>query len=646
MGDLEERYRVTALPRMGRQRAGRWFWRETLGIRYVALHKESSARQGRARASFEAKGDGTMRTWARDLRQAFRGLRRRPMASTVVVTTLALAVGVSTAIFSIVNGVLLRPLPYPEPDELVQLWQTNEEWMDSPSTLLRSFARRFPLSVPVLRDWEQMSPVFDEVGGFTGARYVASGGDRPEHISGQGVTSGLFRALGVQPLLGRALLPEEDEVGSGLVAILSYEYWQSRFAGDPDVVGRTVTLDDAPYTVVGVMPREFYFPAGGNDVWTNLTDDDKERSRTSQFMSGLARLRPGVTMESAEREMQAVTARLQEAYPEQQNFGFRMTSRVVEVVGQVRPMLLILLGSVGLVLLIACANIANLLFVAGLTRRKELAVKAALGAGWRRLIGSLLAEGAVLAALGGSAGFLLAAVVLPTLTALLPPGVPRRSEIGIDPTVLAFSMGVTALTALLVGILPAMTAARTQPAEMLSDSGRGMAGGRRGARTRAGLVVVEVALAFVLLCGAGLLMNSLHRLSTVDTGFRPEGLVRMTLDLPESHYPDENDHVRPFIEDLGRRLASLPGVESSAGTTELPLGGSRSSNTLVIEGGAPDGADMESDADRSSVIGPYFRTRRASGLRDPAGAPPGDGAGDDGCAGRRPGGDSGHEAPG
>ena len=408
--------------------------------------------------------------------------------------------------------------------------------------------------------------------------------------------------------MGRALLPEEDEVGSGLVAILSYEYWQSRFAGDPDVVGRTVTLDDAPYTVVGVMPREFYFPAGGNDVWTNLTDDDKERSRTSQFMSGLARLRPGVTMESAEREMQAVTARLQEAYPEQQNFGFRMTSRVVEVVGQVRPMLLILLGSVGLVLLIACANIANLLFVAGLTRRKELAVKAALGAGWRRLIGSLLAEGAVLAALGGSAGFLLAAVVLPTLTALLPPGVPRRSEIGIDPTVLAFSMGVTALTALLVGILPAMTAARTQPAEMLSDSGRGMAGGRRGARTRAGLVVVEVALAFVLLCGAGLLMNSLHRLSTVDTGFRPEGLVRMTLDLPESHYPDENDHVRPFIEDLGRRLASLPGVESSAGTTELPLGGSRSSNTLVIEGGAPDGADMESDADRSSVIGPYFRT--------------------------------------
>ena len=192
MGDLEERYRVTALPRMGRQRAGRWFWRETLGIRYVALHKESSARQGRARASFEAKGDGTMRTWARDLRQAFRGLRRRPMASTVVVTTLALAVGVSTAIFSIVNGVLLRPLPYPEPDELVQLWQTNEEWMDSPSTLLRSFARRFPLSVPVLRDWEQMSPVFDEVGGFTGARYVASGGDRPEHISGQGGHLGAF----------------------------------------------------------------------------------------------------------------------------------------------------------------------------------------------------------------------------------------------------------------------------------------------------------------------------------------------------------------------------------------------------------------------------------------------------------------------
>ncbi|MCH7563900.1 MAG: ABC transporter permease [Gemmatimonadetes bacterium] len=340
-----------------------------------------------------------MAMWASDLRHASRGLRRRPMVSAVVVTTLALAVGVSTAIFSVVNGVLLRPLPYPEPDELVQLWQTNEDWLESPSAVLRSFAMRFPLSVPVRRDWERMSPVFEDVGGYMGARFVATGGDRPERIPGQRVTSGLFRALGVEPLLGRALLPEEDEVGSGLVAVLSYEYWQSRFAGDAGVVGRTVILDEAPYSIVGVMPREFYFPTEGDRVWTNLTDEQKQRSRSNQSMSGVARLKPGVTMETAEREMQAVTARIQEAYPDEQgSFGFRMTSRVAEVVGAVRPMLLLLLGSVGLVLLIACANVANLLFVAGLTRRKELAVKAALGAGARRLIRSLLVESALLAA--------------------------------------------------------------------------------------------------------------------------------------------------------------------------------------------------------------------------------------------------------
>ena len=536
-----------------------------------------------------------------DLRTASRALLRRPGFTATAVATLALGIGANTLIFSIADGVLFRPLPYAAPDRLVTAYQTNPVWIDNANPTLRALWDQFPLSYTVYEDWLELSPVFEELGVYSGATFTLMG-DQPERLSAVQVTSGVFAALGVRPLLGRLFLTQDDRIGAETLVILSHGLWQRRFGSDSTIVGQTVELDDRLYTVVGVMPRAFYFPDRGKQLWATIEDADKQLGRDTQFLEAIARLKPGVTLPRAQQEMEAVTERIAEANPGEHYFGVRLLSYKEGVVGDVRPALLLFLAAVGLVLLIACANIANLLLVRATERHKELAVRSALGAGRGRLLAQLLGESVVLSIAGGAAGLLLAFGGLKPLTALFPPGIPRVHEISIDYRVLVFAAGLSLLTGLLTGLLPALAAARTQISDVLREASRGFAGGRKRNRTQGLLVISEVALAFVLLVAAGLLLKSFVSLTSVERGFVSENLLTMNLSLPESRYSSER--ARAFYSELYERLAALPGVQAVAAAGQVPLLSGSSSGTIQVENAA---GIAETNVHRSTVTPSYFQ---------------------------------------
>src|SRR5262245_33922167 len=476
----------------------------------------------------EIRGAGWMDTLWQDLRFGARMLSKNLGFTLIAVITLALGIGAVTAIFSVVDAVLLRPLPYKEPERIALIEQ------HFPKLGLYFVG----VSAPELLDYVAGAETFAEMAGYGIINLNLTGEREPRRIEVARVSPGLFPLLGVTPLLGRGFSVEEDEIGKNRVVALSEPLWRKHFGADPNIIGRVVKLDEASYTVVGVMPARLQFPKAGAsfasavELWTPLalTDDEKRSRRRDSNFNIIGRLKPGVGLEQAQADMAAVAARIERQYPDVYQGNTRITATAVgltqKTTQNARLMTLLLFGAVGLVLLIACANIANLQLARTAARRKEIAIRSALGAGGWRIARQALTESLLLALIGGILGLLLAVWALDLIVKFGPANVPRLGEVSLDPSVLGFTLLITLLTGVLFGLAPALQSARVGLSEALNESGRASgAGGREGARLRNSLVILETALAVVLLVGAGLLINSFVRLLRTPPGFDPEGVA-------------------------------------------------------------------------------------------------------------------------
>ncbi len=502
-----------------------------------------------------------MDTLLADLRYALRTLRRSPGFTAVAVLTLALGIGANTAIFSVVNAVLLRPLPFHDPDRLVLLWERSPQ--------LEFMAVAYPDFV----DWREQSRAFEDVAVFNRFRTLnLTGVAEPERLATAVVTASLFPVLGAQAVVGRTFLPDEDHPGAPRTVVLSYGLWQRRFGSDPSLVGRALTLDGQSYTVVGVMPRGFQYPRGV-EVWAplGLFLDAGMRNRANHpGLVGLARLKPGVSLDQARVELSAIARRLEQQYPTNTAIGASMTPLMDVVVGGgVRRTLLVLLGAVGFVLLIACANVVNLLLARGAVRSGEIAIRAALGAGRVRVLRQLVTESLVLSLTGGAGGLLIAAWGVELLRALAPDSLPRVAEIRIDGWVLGFTLVLSMIAGVVFGAAPLVQSARADLAGTLKAGGRGTTAAPSRHRLRSGLVAAELALSLVLLTGAGLLLKSFVRLQQVDPGFDSKGVITFQVALPPAKYPT-GPATAGFFRQALERAEAVPGVTAAAWVDPLP----------------------------------------------------------------------------
>ena len=531
-----------------------------------------------------------METLLQDLRFAGRTLLKRPAFTVIAILTLALGIGANTAIFSVVSSVLLAPLPFGNPERLTVIWASNP-------ALARKVGLpdKLPVSPGTFYDWKTAKS-FKKMAMFTSDRVSLTGTGEPEQLGAVDVSGEFFQVLGTPALVGRTLLPEDDGQGKRTAVLLSHDLWQRRFGGDRGVIGRAIRIDGVPLTVVGVMPPGFAFPRGGEmphgfgfaarpDVWlpTALPPEERQtRGNRGNLAVGL--LEPGITTAQAQAEMSAIADRVGKAFPDSDGgWSNRVEPLRQELVGDVRPALLILLAAVGLVLLIACVNVANLLLAQAAARQKEIAVRTALGAGRGRMVRQLLTESALLALLGGGLGLLLAYWGLRGFAVWIPDDVPVAREIALDPRLLLFTLGVTLLTGALAGLMPAFQMTRPDLAESLREGTRAGSGSSRSGRTRGALVIVETALAVLLVVGAGLLIRSFARLTAVDPGFRPKGTLALQVILPESKYPDQAKRWA-FASAVLERLRALPGVTAAGVVSNLPLSGDESIEGLVFEG--------------------------------------------------------------
>ena len=497
-----------------------------------------------------------MQTLWQDLRYGARILLKQPVFTLIAVLTLALGIGANTAIFSLVNAVLLRPLPFAESERLVWTWGEF------------SGGNRASTSPPDFLDYRAQNRCFEELAAMMFKSFNLTGSGEPDRVIGSMVTANFFKALGVEVVQGRAFLPEEERSGPAQVAIIGQGLWRRRFDGDPQIIGKTITLDGRSHIVVGVAPDATRVLQEA-EIWTPLTFDDPEmKVRRFHFLRAVGRLKRGVTLQQAQADIDAVSAGLEKLYPESnKDWRLRLVPMREYLVGETRRPLYVLLGAVGLVLLIACANVANLTLSQAARRQKEVALRHALGAKRMRLIRQLLTESALLSVIAGTIGLLLAWWGADLLMTLAEDSIPRVGEIALDNRVLGFTLLVSLLTALFFGLAPALQASRPDLNETLKEGGKGGGSSSRMMRARNALIVVEVAMALVLLVGAGLLIKSFRRLQEVEPGFDPRNLLTMRLFLPLSKYAEPQQR-QAFFEQALKRIGSLPGVQA-VGTFNL-----------------------------------------------------------------------------
>jgi len=536
-----------------------------------------------------------------DVQYALRNIAKKPLFYAVVILTLALGIGANAAIFTVVNGVLLQPLPYPHPERLMMVWTHNPR---------QGFDKDVG-TYPNFEDWRRASQSFERMSAYFGASVTLTGSGDPAQIRGARVTHEFFDTMGVVPLQGRAFGAADGQAGGERVVILAHGLWTRRFGADPFIIGRRIVLSGVPHEVIGVMPASFKHPVDA-ELWMPLAPvgqfQELFAARGSYWRTIVGRLKPGVTRAAAQSEMDAIAARLEKEYPVNAGIGIRLVTMQEELVGDVKRPLFILLGAVCFVLLIACANVANLLLTRAASRQRELAIRAALGADRRRLVRQLLTESVVLGLLGGAAGLMLASLSTDLLQTLAPAELPRLSDIAVDRQVLAYAFAASVITSLLFGLVPALHASRRDSSVHLKEGGRTGTDGRRGGRVRAALAVGELAVALVLLVGAGLLVRSLIALNNEDPGFATRGVLALRLTLPSATY-GEPARITNFFEQLIERLDALPGVEAAAAGSSVLLSRLPQSAGINIEGRPPLPAQARNiPVPYDSVTPEYFAT--------------------------------------
>jgi putative ABC transport system permease protein len=561
-------------------------------------------------AAYGVRGGGLMETLLQDIRYGARVLARHKAFTAVAVITLALGIGANTAIFSVVNELLLRPLPYRDAERIVMLWEVTPEGRHQNTTSRKNFLA-----------WREQSKSFETLAAFSDQRANLTGVGDPEEVSTQIASSGLFNVLGVDAVVGRTFTKDDIQPGAPHVAVLGYGLWQRRFGGDRGVVGRPITLSGEPYTVIGVVPANFQWHIRSRsgtgkpaEVWTLLTmpasQSDTGGAWHGRFLSVVGRLKPGVSREQADAELKTIEARISEDDPQ---FSKGYSAEVIQVreqlVGNVRPALWLLLGAVGFVLLIACANVANLLLARAASREKEIALRTALGARRTRIVRQLLTESLMLALLGGLGGLALAWWGIQALVAISPRDLVNLQGVGLNLTVLGWTLAVVVVTGILFGLVPALEATRLDLNDTLKEGGKGSSGqSARSRGLRGALVVAEVALALVLLVSAGLLVKSFARLRNIDTGFRTDNVLTMVVRVPDTKYKEDSQFVN-FFHQAEERIRALPGVRSVGIVNYLPLyGGLGSATGFAVEGRpAPPPGEEPSTNVRVSDAG-YFQT--------------------------------------
>ena len=548
-----------------------------------------------------------MEAFLQDVKYGIRMLLKNPGFTAIAILTLTLGIGANTAIFSVVNAEILRPLPFRDPGQLMHVATSN----------VRIHTTSGAISYPDFTDWRAQNHVFQDMAAYTDASFALTGIEQPAHLEAATVSTGLFNLLGVAPELGRTFLPEEDEPHHHVV-ILSDRLWKDRFGGDPHIIGRVITLDNSGYTVVGVMPASFQYPLQREpaELWSTLgplresTDGSPSMAerRSAHFLRAVARLKSGVTLAEAQANLDVITAALAKQYPDSDKyFGAHLTSEQEQMTHDIRPALFVMMVAVGFVLLIACVNVANLLLARATARTREIAIRTALGAGRKRVVRQFLTEALLLALMAGALGLLIASWGIAVLIRFSPADVPRVASIQMDGWVLLFTMALSLATGILFGLAPALQVSRANIVDALKEGALSTTAGRGRHTLRSALVVVETALALVLLVGSGLLIRSLLRLQNVNPGFDPRSVMTSDVDLPDAKYSDTQK--AQFFRELIPQFRALPGVQAAAAIYPLPMGGDEIRTTFQIDG-HPVAPSEEPHASLRTVTPDYFATMR------------------------------------
>ena len=532
----------------------------------------------------------------RDFRFTLRSLYKRPLFAVVAILTLALGIGANTAIFTVVNAVLLAPLPFGDSEGLVQIWKLSSKTQNE----------KLPESVLNYKDLQQQTSTFEQVAAIRVQAFVMTDTDEPARINGARITANFFSTLKV-PVYGRDFLNSDEEPGAQPVVILSYALWQSRYERSPQIVGRTLAIDGKNHLVIGVLPQGIYYPLPDTDLYVPMAFRSTELLRGSAFLRMLGRLKPGTSLEHARADTETIGVRLAQQYPAENNTStYLLVPLREQVVGQIRPALMLLLGAVACVLLIACANVSNLMLARAATRQVEFSIRAALGASRTQIVRQMVTESLFLSTIGGLLGLGFAYVGVRALLSISAENIPRTETIGINFRVLCFTLVVSILTGLLLGILPALRSSNRRATEGLREGKRGSTRGVLHQRLLSALVISEIAIALVLLVGAGLLIRSFISLNDVNPGFNPKGVLTLGVGLPSAGYPDLPKQAK-FYDEAISQIRTQPGVQSAAAIIRLPMYGQNANTSFTIEGQLTRPEDAPR-ADYRSVTQEYFKS--------------------------------------